>query len=145
MLHAKKDPSSLPARERAKYRAAAKNIIALWVKWMKEDPEMAHMTPYVPKGVVYNRQPGRFTIRKWLKAAAKNASCMHDNCDANMVFDEVLRKHGLIDDRMLDEFPEGRGQQMDAWNAVTYDYDFLEEAAKAALKRGTTKRTKRSR
>jgi hypothetical protein len=71
------------------------------------------------------------SIRQWLRAASKNSCVMHDNCDANMVFDHVLR----LSMKLLPQRINCASQlQADIWNAVTdSEVCWLERAAKRAL------------
>lgn len=120
----------LPTMEQAKKAAGA--IIALWIKWMEEDASMLR---------------GQ-TIDQWLEKAAADSTVMHDNCDANMVFDEALKAEGLVpnDEELqqweldIDDDEYGRRQEpiIAVWNFVTFEHDLLEVAAEEALQQRKT-------
>jgi len=58
---------------------------------------------------------GNMTVRQWMLAASKDSQVMHDNCDANMIFLEVLREEKLAPKRGT---PNNKRDE-DIWNAVT--------------------------
>lgn len=99
---------------RARQYVAANAIIVQWVKMM------------INGGCSMKGK----TVRQWLRAAGKNSCVMHDNCDANLVFLEVLHRLGMS--------PKDATRQTqrhtDIWNAVTASEDrWLERAAKRVL------------
>lgn len=68
------------------------------------------------------------TVRQWLACASVDSQVMHDNCDANMVFHEVLYGMGLIPKNV--ERHTAKHDRI--WNAVTAsEYRRLECCASA--------------
>lgn len=135
-----RDPATLPPAKRRRYERAAAEIVKTWRRWMRENPGWMRTSPAERRasghGAVNDAVAGKPpNERTWLAAMAVDSGVMHETCDANMVFDEALRRLKMIDDRMLDdELPAGEGGQVDVWNDVTHNYGFLERAAAAALR-----------
>jgi hypothetical protein len=107
-----------------KYKIAAKGIITEWVSMMEA------------REVGYDMLQGG-TVEEWLLAASEDSRVMHDNTDANVIFDRVLRKHRLIRGGRPMDFEE-------TWDAVTAT-GLLELAAEVELLRRGGIRTGRAR
>lgn len=127
----RRDLRSVPPAELRRYRIMARDIIERWVDYMRSNP------------VVLQRYKCDFvaerphTIETWLEAAAIDSGVMHDNVDANMIFDETINPYRDADTTSIAD--------IDEWNAVTYDYGFLEAAAADVLRRMRTERKQRHR
>lgn len=137
-----RDPATLAPATRRRYERAAAEIVKTWRRWMREHPAWMRTSPAERKasghGAVNDAVAGKPpTERTWLAAMAVNSGVMHETCDANMVFDEALRRLKIIGD----DWDPGDDAQVGEWNDITYNYGFLERAAAAALKgSGSTKR-----
>lgn len=97
----------MDANETAR-RQAARAILAQWIRLMSSYPrEMV-------------RTHGRESIKEWIVACAADASVMHDNCDANLIFDAVLETRGLSDEwnEVTDLLPEVAAEIVRAWEGA---------------------------
>lgn len=120
-----RDPAELAAEVRSRYEDAAREIIATWIRSADPGTLRIEGRDCYPDAVA-GKPP---TVATWLAAFAVDSCALHDTCDANMVFDDVLRRLGIIGD----DFDAGNEAHVKPWNAVTFDYGFLERAAAAAL------------
>ena len=133
-----RDPASLEPATRRRYERAAAEIVRTWRRWMRENPDW--MRTSRASGKVNDAVAGKPpTERTWLAAMAVNAAVMHETCDANMVYEEVLRRLKVVGD----DWDPGDDAQNREWNDITYNYGFLERAAAAALRKGGAARGRR--
>ncbi len=103
-------------------RMASVAIMARWMEWVERIPMLLE---------------GRSVV-SWLHLMAADSRVMHDCCDANMVFQEVLLELGFISEAIgyeTDDPPEvieECNRNGNVWSAVTGG-DYLENAAAEML------------